>query len=53
LPQVSEILAAQSDGQRLLPLSQSELQRRPNDFLLGALAQDWHFQGPSAILPAI
>jgi predicted AAA+ superfamily ATPase len=53
LPQVSDSLAAQLDSQRLLPLSQSELQRRPNDFLLRALAQDWHFQGPSAILPTI
>ena len=51
LPQVSDSLAGRLDIHHLLPLSQSELQRRRNDFLLRALAQDWQFQGPSAMPP--
>ena len=51
LPQIADSLAGRVDIHHLLPLSQSELQRRPNDFLLRALAQDWQFQGPSPLPP--
>ena len=51
LPQVADSLAGRVDIHHLLPLSQSELQRRPNDFLLRALAQDWQLQGPSPLPP--
>ena len=51
LPQIADSLAGRVDIHHLLPLSQSELQRRPNDFLLRALTQDWQFQGPSPLPP--
>jgi predicted AAA+ superfamily ATPase len=41
LPQVAESLAGRIEIHALLPLSQSELARRPNDFLPRALNQDW------------
>ncbi len=41
LPRVAESLAGRIDIHTLLPLSQSELARRPNDFFTRALNQDW------------
>ena len=46
LPQVAESLAGRMEIHTLLPLSQSELARHPNDFLRRALSQDW--QSPSS-----
>jgi predicted AAA+ superfamily ATPase len=41
LPQMADSLAGRMAVHTLLPLSQSELQGRPNDFLQHAQAQDW------------
>ncbi len=41
LPQIADSLAGRIDIHTLLPLSQSELARRPNDFLQRALQQNW------------
>jgi len=41
LPQIADSLAGRMALHTLLPLSQSELQGRPNDFLRRAQAQDW------------
>jgi uncharacterized protein len=41
LPQIADSLAGRIALHTLLPLSQSELQGRPNDFLQRAQAQDW------------
>jgi predicted AAA+ superfamily ATPase len=41
LPQIADSLAGRMETHLLLPLSQAELQGRPNDFLRRAQAQDW------------
>lgn len=41
LPQIADSLAGRVDILTLLPLSHSELARRPNDFLSQARAQSW------------
>lgn len=41
LPQIADSLAGRMETHTLLPLSQCELQGRPNDFLHRAQAQDW------------
>ena len=41
LPQIADSLAGRMETHALLPLSQSELQGRANDFLQRALGQDW------------
>lgn len=42
LPQIADSLAGRIETLTLLPLSQSELDRRPNDFLDRAQTQNWH-----------
>ena len=44
LPQIADSLAGRMETHALLPLSQSELQGRANDFLQRAQAQDWPAQ---------
>lgn len=44
LPQIADSLAGRMEIHTLLPLSQSEIQARPNDFLQRAGAQDWSAQ---------
>jgi predicted AAA+ superfamily ATPase len=41
LPQIADSLAGRIEVLTLLPLSQSELARRPSEFLSHALAQNW------------
>ncbi len=41
LPQIADSLAGRMETHTLLPLSQAELQGRPNDFLQRAQTQDW------------
>ncbi|MDO9005040.1 MAG: ATP-binding protein [Aquabacterium sp.] len=55
LPQVADSLAGRMAVHTLLPLSQAELQRRPNDFLQRAQTQDWPTQvvPPGTISPDI
>ena len=52
LPQVADSLAGRIALHTLLPLSQSELQGRPNDFFAHALAQDWPLTHPAWVVPA-
>jgi hypothetical protein len=47
LPHIADSLAGRMALHTLLPLSQSELQGRPNDFLQRAQAQDWPLTHPS------
>lgn len=47
LPQIADSLAGRIALHTLLPLSQSELQGRRNDFLQRAQAQDWPLTHPS------
>ncbi len=51
LPQIADSLAGRMEVHTLLPLSQAELQRRPNDFLQRAQAQDWPKARPSRAMP--
>lgn len=52
LPQIADSLAGRMEVHTLLPLSQSELQGRPNDFLQRAQAQDWpHTHAAWAVPP--
>ena len=51
LPQIADSLAGRMAVHTLLPLSQSELQGRPNDFLLRAQAQDWPLSHPAWATP--
>lgn len=51
LPQIADSLAGRIALHTLLPLSQSELQGRPNDFLQRAQAQDWPLTHPSWVTP--
>lgn len=53
LPQMADSLAGRLAIHTLLPLSQSELQGRSNDFLQRAQAQDWPLQHPTWTVPAI
>lgn len=46
LPQIADSLAGRMETHTLLPLSQAELQGRPNDFLRRAQAQDWPLEHP-------
>jgi uncharacterized protein len=46
LPQIADSLAGRIALHTLLPLSQSELQGRPNDFLQRAQTQDWPLAHP-------
>lgn len=48
LPQIADSLAGRVDILTLLPLSHSELKRRPNDFLGHAQAQSWPLIAPSS-----
>jgi predicted AAA+ superfamily ATPase len=41
LPQIADSLAGRMETHTLLPLSQAEIQGRPNDFLHRAQAQNW------------
>ncbi|MGL4436169.1 MAG: ATP-binding protein, partial [Giesbergeria sp.] len=47
LPQIADSLAGRMEVHTLLPLSQSELQGRPSDFLQRAQAQDWPISSPA------
>ena len=47
LPQVADSLAGRVDIHTLLPLSQSELARRPSTFLQHALSQSWPMAEPA------
>lgn len=51
LPQIADSLAGRMALHTLLPLSQSELQGRPNDFLQRAQAQDWPLTHPHWVTP--
>ena len=51
LPQIADSLAGRMALHTLLPLSQSELQGRPNDFLQRAQAQDWPLTHPAWVTP--
>jgi predicted AAA+ superfamily ATPase len=53
LPQIADSLAGRMEVHALLPLSQSELQRRTNDFLQRAQVQDWPLTHPSWITPSV
>src|SRR5574343_511938 len=51
LPQIADSLAGRMAVHTLLPLSQSELQGRPNDFVQRAQAQDWPLTHPTWLSP--
>lgn len=51
LPQIADSLAGRVEILNLLPLSHSELARRPNTFLSQARAQTWTLTPPSALVP--
>jgi hypothetical protein len=51
LPQIADSLAGRVALHTLLPLSQSELQGRRNDFLQRAQAQDWPLTHPAWAAP--
>lgn len=51
LPQIADSLAGRVEILTLLPLSHSELARRPNTFLSQARAQSWSLTSPSALSP--
>ncbi len=51
LPQIADSLAGRVEILTLLPLSHSELARRPNTFLSQARAQSWSLTSPSALTP--
>lgn len=53
LPQIADSLAGRMETHTLLPLSQAELQGRPNDFLQRAQAQDWPALHPRSDLQAM
>lgn len=53
LPQIADSLAGRVALHTLLPLSQSELQARPNDFLQRTVAQDWPVHHPSWAVPSL
>lgn len=53
LPQIADSLAGRMEVHTLLPLSQSELLGRPNDFLHRAQTQDWPITHPAWQVPAI
>lgn len=46
LPQIADSLAGRMETHTLLPLSQAEIQGRPNDFLRRAQAQEWPLEHP-------
>lgn len=50
LPQIADSLAGRMEIHTLLPLSQSELQGRPSDFLQRVQAQDWPLHHPSWVV---
>lgn len=52
LPQIADSLAGRVEIHTLLPLSHSELARRPNDFLSQARAQSWMLSAPKPDQPA-
>lgn len=49
LPQIADSLAGRMETHTLLPLSQAELQARPNDFVQRAASQDWSSLGMQEI----
>ncbi|MGQ0710461.1 MAG: ATP-binding protein [Rhodoferax sp.] len=53
LPQIADSLAGRMEIHTLLPLSQSELQGRPNDFLQRAQTQDWSIHQPASAPPPL
>ena len=53
LPQIADSLAGRMEVHTLLPLSQAELQGRPNDFLQRAQGQSWPVSHPSWVYPAV
>jgi len=53
LPQIADSLAGRMEVHTLLPLSQAELQQRPNDFLQRAQKQDWPFTRPELAPPPV
>ena len=50
LPQIADSLAGRMETHTLLPLSQAELQGRPNDFLLRAQTHHWRIEHPRSKL---
>ncbi len=50
LPQIADSLAGRMETHTLLPLSQAELQGRPNDFLLRAQTHHWPLEHPRSKL---
>lgn len=53
LPQIADSLAGRMEVHTLMPLSQAELQGRPNDFLQRAQGQSWPVSHPSWVYPAV
>jgi len=53
LPQIADSLAGRMEVHTLLPLSQAELQQRPNDFLQRAQKQDWPLTRPELPPPPV
>ena len=53
LPQMADSLAGRMEVHTLLPLSQAELQRRPNDFLQRAQQQDWPITHADWAIPPV
>lgn len=53
LPQIADSLAGRMEIHTLLPLSQSELQGRQNDFLQRAQTHDWPIANPQWATPAV
>lgn len=53
LPQIADSLAGRMEIHTLLPLSQAELQNRPNDFLQRAQLQDWSISHPAWVTPTV
>lgn len=51
LPQIADSLAGRVEILTLLPLSHSELARRPNDFLNQSLSQSWSLTPPAGGQP--
>lgn len=53
LPSIADSLAGRMEVHALLPLSQTELQRRPSDFLRRVQAHDWPLTHPQWVIPEV
>lgn len=53
LPSIADSLAGRMEVHNLLPLSQTELQRRPSDFLRRVQAHDWPLTHPQWVIPEV